>query len=54
LPKFKYFLPAQENIDEVTLKVEEPEAIRLKDLEELMQEECAQKMRFHARHFNLF
>jgi len=53
LPKFKYFSPAQGTSDEVTLKIEELEAIRLKDLEGLMQEECAQKMQVSRQTFQL-
>lgn len=47
IPSFKYFVPSdteplcqQENI----LKLEELEAIRLKDLERLEQDQCAEKM----------
>lgn len=47
VPPVDYFKPAgipMVNLQEVNLLVEEAEAIRLKDLEELEQEECADKM----------
>jgi predicted DNA-binding protein (UPF0251 family) len=47
LPQVTYFKPAGiplANIQEVRLSVEEAEAIRLKDIEALEQDECAQKM----------
>jgi predicted DNA-binding protein (UPF0251 family) len=47
LPQINYFKPAgirMAELGEVRLLVEEAEAIRLKDLEGLEQEECAQKM----------
>ena len=47
IPQITYFKPAgipMVNLQEVHLLVEEAEAIRLKDLEGLEQEECAQKM----------
>lgn len=47
-PWIDYFKPREiplSTLDEVMLKVEELEAIRLKDLEDLEQEECAKKMR---------
>ncbi|MGB9813131.1 MAG: DUF134 domain-containing protein [Thermovenabulum sp.] len=47
LPEITYFKPAGvplKQLDEVKLTVEELEAIRLKDLEGLEQEECAEKM----------
>ncbi len=47
LPAVTYFKPAGvplRLLSEVTLAVEEMEAIRLKDMEGLEQEECAQKM----------
>lgn len=46
-PQFTYFKPAgipKRELEEVILHVEEVEAIRLKDLEDLEQEECAEKM----------
>ena len=48
VPEVTHFKPAGvplHSIDEVCLSIEEAEAIRLKDLENLEQEECAQKMR---------
>jgi len=53
LPHFKYFSPEQKPSDEVILKIEELEAIRLKDLEDLMQEECAKKMMVSRQTFQL-
>ena len=47
VPLVTYFKPAGirlSELEEVNLLVEEAEAIRLKDLEGLEQEECAQKM----------
>ena len=47
LPGVTYFKPAGvplRALDEIHLSVEEAEAIRLKDLEGLEQEECAEKM----------
>jgi len=47
LPQVTYFKPAgipMANIQEVRLSVEEVEAIRLKDIESLEQDACAQKM----------
>jgi predicted DNA-binding protein (UPF0251 family) len=47
IPQVSYFKPAGiplRALEEVGLTVEEAEAIRLKDLESLEQEECAQRM----------
>jgi len=47
IPKITYFKPAgvpARNLEQVCLSVEEAEAIRLKDLEGLEQEECARRM----------
>lgn len=47
MPEIAYFKPSGvplSILDEVLLSVEEAEAIRLKDLEGLQQEECAQRM----------
>lgn len=47
IPQVTYFKPAGvplRIIDEVRLSVEEAEAVRLKDLEGLEQEQCAEKM----------
>ena len=48
LPQFTYFKPAGVplmHLQEVRLSIEEVEAIRLKDVEGLEQDECAQRMR---------
>jgi predicted DNA-binding protein (UPF0251 family)/DNA-directed RNA polymerase subunit RPC12/RpoP len=47
IPTVPYFLPSEKDVDEIPeniLKLEELEAIRLKDLEGLEQSECAEKM----------
>jgi predicted DNA-binding protein (UPF0251 family) len=47
LPQVTYFKPAGvplASLQEVRLSIEEAEAIRLKDIEELEQDSCAQKM----------
>lgn len=47
IPTVPYFIPAEKDMDGVPeniLKLEELEAIRLKDLEGLEQSECAEKM----------
>lgn len=47
IPTVPYFVPSEKDINEIpgnVLKLEELEAVRLKDLEGLEQEECAQKM----------
>lgn len=47
LPEIRFFKPAgvrRQDLEEVVLNIEELEAIRLKDIEELTQEECADKM----------
>lgn len=47
VPIVPYFIPSDKNVDEIPesiLKLEELEAIRLKDLEGLEQSECAEKM----------
>lgn len=55
IPEVNYFKPAGiplRVLEEVCLSVEEAEAIRLKDLEGLEQEECAQKMRISRPTFH--
>jgi len=52
LPKYRYFSPGEPK-SEVILKIEELEAIRLKDLEGFMQEDCAQKMQVSRQTFQL-
>jgi predicted DNA-binding protein (UPF0251 family) len=47
IPQVSYFKPAGvplRALEEVGLTVEEVEAVRLKDVEELQQEDCAQRM----------
>jgi len=47
LPEYTYFVPAgirKCEIEEIFIKVEELEAMRLKDVEDLNQEECAMRM----------
>ncbi|KKH65531.1 hypothetical protein DU75_07470, partial [Methanosarcina mazei] len=56
VPKNTYFVPLGKGkcqLDKVTLKLEELEAIRLKDLENLSQEECAEKMHISRQTFQL-
>ena len=55
VPEIRYFKPAgvpAPSLQEVVLSVEEAEAIRLKDLEGLEQEECAQRMRISRPTFH--
>lgn len=58
IPKRNYFAPClrptcrrTEDIQEIQLKVEELEAMRLKDINELNQEECAQSMQVSRQTF---
>lgn len=54
LPQYTYFIPAGRKkceVEEITLKIEELEAMRLKDIEELNQEECAEKMQVSRQTF---
>ncbi|MEZ0536927.1 DUF134 domain-containing protein [Caldicellulosiruptoraceae bacterium PP1] len=53
MPKFSHFSPEQGTGQEVIIKVEELEAIRLKDLEGLMHEDCAKKMLVSRQTFQL-
>lgn len=56
-PEQTYFAPCRQggcgcqNDDEINLKVEELEAMRLKDLEELNQDECAVRMQISRQTF---
>lgn len=53
-PKDDYFVPWGKpkcELEEIVLKVEELEAMRLKDIEELNQEECAEKMQISRQTF---
>ncbi|MBN1367377.1 MAG: DUF134 domain-containing protein [Dehalococcoidales bacterium] len=55
LPLVTYFKPAgirMDELEEVKLLIEEAEAIRLKDLEGLEQEECAQQMNISRSTFS--
>jgi predicted DNA-binding protein (UPF0251 family) len=55
IPEVAYFKPAGiplRTLEEVGLTVEEAEAIRLKDLESLEQEECAERMRISRPTFH--
>ncbi|WP_010233453.1 DUF134 domain-containing protein [Clostridium arbusti] len=54
LPQYTYFVPMGRKkceIEDITIKVEELEAIRLKDIEDLNQEECAKKMHISRQTF---
>lgn len=53
-PEDNYFVPWGKpkcETEEIVLKVEELEAMRLKDIEELNQEECAEKMQVSRQTF---
>lgn len=53
-PKSNYFIPCYKkkcSIDEVQLNLEEVEAMRLKDIEKLNQEECAERMNVSRQTF---
>ncbi len=54
LPENTYFIPLGRrkwDVEEITLKVEELEAMRLKDIEGLNQEECAESMQISRQTF---
>lgn len=54
LPLYTYFVPAGRRkceIEEISIKVEELEAMRLKDVEDLNQEECAERMHVSRQTF---
>ncbi|MFT8316203.1 MAG: DUF134 domain-containing protein [Clostridium sp.] len=54
LPQYTYFVPMGRRkceIEDIIIKVEELEAIRLKDIEDLNQEECAKKMHISRQTF---
>ena len=54
LPKFTYFVPAGRRkceTEEILIKVEEFEAMRLKDIEDLNQEQCAERMQVSRQTF---
>ncbi len=56
LPQFRNFKPTgvkMNNLEEIELKIEELEAIRLKDLEGLHQVDCAKKMNISRQTFQL-
>lgn len=53
-PKDTYFVPLGKSkceMEEIILNVEELEAMRLKDIEKLIQEECAEKMNVSRQTF---
>lgn len=53
-PEGTYFVPwgkSKCEVEEIQLKIEELEAIRLKDIEDLKQEECAEKMEVSRQTF---
>lgn len=53
-PENSYFVPIGKpkcELEEIVLKVEELEAMRLKDIEELNQEECAERMQVSRQTF---
>lgn len=53
-PENTYFVPWGKpkcEIEEIVLKVEELEAMRLKDIEELNQEQCAERMQVSRQTF---
>lgn len=55
-PRHTYFVPLNTNssiFDEVVLKIEELEAMRLKDIEKLNQEECAERMNISRQTFQI-
>ncbi len=55
IPEFSYFKPAgvrMRNLEEVLLTVEELEALRLKDVENLDQITCAERMNISQPTFN--
>lgn len=58
IPESKYFVPCpkakcrgNKGIGEIQLKIEELEAMRLKDIEDLHQEECAERMMISRQTF---
>lgn len=56
MPENRYFIPVgkpQCQLEEIQLKLEEVEAMRLKDIEKLSQEECAEKMHVSRQTFQL-
>jgi predicted DNA-binding protein (UPF0251 family) len=55
VPEITYFKPAGvplHSLEEIRLSIEEAEAIRLKDMEGLEQEECAQRMQISRPTFH--
>lgn len=56
MPQFKYFKPAgvkKSDLEEVNLKIEELEALKLKDIEGMHQIDCAIKMNVSRQTFQL-
>lgn len=56
MPENRYFIPLGKpkcSLEEIQLKFEEVEAMRLKDIEKLSQEKCAKKMHVSRQTFQL-
>ena len=56
-PEDTYFIPLGKRkceVEEITLKVEKLEAMRLKDIEGLTQEECAESMQISRQTFSKY
>lgn len=56
MPENRYFVPMGKpkcQLEEIQLKLEEVEAMRLKDIENLSQEECAERMHVSRQTFQL-
>ncbi|MGI6712356.1 MAG: DUF134 domain-containing protein [Bacillota bacterium] len=56
IPEHKCFVPVEKpkyQLETVELKIEELEAMRLKDLDNLFQEDCAEKMQVSRQTFQL-
>lgn len=56
IPENRYFIPVGKprcQLEEIQLKIEEVEAMRLKDIENFSQEECAEKMNVSRQTFQL-
>lgn len=56
IPEFRYFKPGgipKSQLEEIQLKIEELEAMRLKDIENLSQIECAKRMEVSRQTFQI-